>query len=161
MTSKKIKAVLDANVFVAALHWRGLCHRILLALEAGGFIHVTSMEIIFELLRSLRHYFDHPNGDAYEIHNLIREISTIVLPRFSVLEKVEVCRDPADDKFIECALWGQADYIVTQDKDLLDLEEHQGIKIVTPQEFWDILHGEKERFNARQTHHQRPDGDRG
>jgi putative PIN family toxin of toxin-antitoxin system len=44
-------------------------------------------------------------------------------------------RDPKDDKFIACALVGEADYVISVDKDLLVLEALQGLQIVTPYEF--------------------------
>jgi len=50
-----------------------------------------------------------------------------------------VSRDIKDDKFLACAIEGNADYIVTGDKDLLVLKEYKGTKITTPREFMDIL----------------------
>lgn len=44
-------------------------------------------------------------------------------------------RDEKDDKFLVCAIEGKADYIITGDKDLLDLGEYEGIKIITPRKF--------------------------
>ena len=41
-------------------------------------------------------------------------------------EQVTVCRDPNDDKFFECALAGRADYIVSEDKDILAVAKYQG-----------------------------------
>jgi predicted nucleic acid-binding protein len=49
--------------------------------------------------------------------------------------KVTASRDPDDNKFLEAALAGRADYVVTGDKDLRDLEEHEGVKIRFPEEF--------------------------
>ncbi|MCK4401242.1 hypothetical protein KAW08_02915 [bacterium] len=43
--------------------------------------------------------------------------------------------DPSDDSFIHCAVQGNADYIISGDKHLLNLEEYQGIKIVKPADF--------------------------
>lgn len=57
--------------------------------------------------------------------------------------KIEVVRDPNDNKIISAALEGKVDYIVSRDKDLLDLKEYQGIKIVTPEEFMGILRSER------------------
>lgn len=57
--------------------------------------------------------------------------------------KVEVVRDQTDDKIISAALEGKADYIVSRDKDLLDLKEYQGIKIITPEKFMGILRGKR------------------
>lgn len=50
-----------------------------------------------------------------------------------------ISRDAKDDKFLSCAVEARADYIVTGDEDLLDLRHYEGIKIVTPREFLEIL----------------------
>lgn len=44
-------------------------------------------------------------------------------------------RDPDDNKFLEAALAGRTEYVVTGDKDLRDLEECEGVKIRFPEEF--------------------------
>ncbi|HUW09963.1 MAG TPA: putative toxin-antitoxin system toxin component, PIN family [Anaerolineae bacterium] len=44
-------------------------------------------------------------------------------------------RDPKDDKFVACALAGDAGYVVTVDKDILVLGALSGIQMVTPEEF--------------------------
>jgi putative PIN family toxin of toxin-antitoxin system len=49
-----------------------------------------------------------------------------------IRRKVEVCRDPKDDKFLDVAINGGADLIVTGDADLLALHPFEGIAIVTP-----------------------------
>lgn len=51
-------------------------------------------------------------------------------------------RDPKDDIFLACALAGQCDYLVTGDRDLLDLQGHPGLgqlRIVTPREFLEAV----------------------
>lgn len=48
---------------------------------------------------------------------------------------VMVCRDPDDNKFLEAAIAAEAEYIVTGDKDLRDLDEYEGVKIRFPAEF--------------------------
>jgi putative PIN family toxin of toxin-antitoxin system len=64
-------------------------------------------------------------------------------PLFSSLKIIEpiseinVCWDPDDDKFIECAVDSRAIYIVSGDKDLLDIQEYDGIQIITAKEFCD------------------------
>ena len=45
---------------------------------------------------------------------------------------IRACRDPRDDKFLEVAVHGRADLIVTGDHDLLDLHPFRGISIITP-----------------------------
>jgi putative PIN family toxin of toxin-antitoxin system len=48
---------------------------------------------------------------------------------------IHVCRDPRDDKFLEVAVHGKADLILTGDTDLLALDSFQRVRIVTPREF--------------------------
>jgi len=45
---------------------------------------------------------------------------------------IRACRDPNDDKFLEAAVSGQADVLITGDRDLLALDPFQGIPIITP-----------------------------
>ena len=63
-------------------------------------------------------------------------MSTIVptLPDLRVM-----VRDPKDDMIIACAVAAQADYIVSRDRDLLDLGTYQEIQIVTPEAFIQYL----------------------
>lgn len=46
-----------------------------------------------------------------------------------------VCRDPADQKFLTCALEGHANYLITGDKDLLSLKSEFPFKIIQPLAF--------------------------
>jgi hypothetical protein len=52
-----------------------------------------------------------------------------------VTEQISECRDPKDNKYLELALSGQAECIVTGDDDLLVLNSFRGIEILTVQEF--------------------------
>jgi putative PIN family toxin of toxin-antitoxin system len=54
----------------------------------------------------------------------------------NVTRKITVCRDPHDDKFLECAVAGKADYVVSADEDLLSLRAFEGIPIVNLPTFW-------------------------
>ena len=53
--------------------------------------------------------------------------------------RVKASRDPDDDKFLEAAIEGQAQYVVTGDKDLLGLKTYRGIRIVRPAAFLPML----------------------
>ncbi|MFM7793685.1 MAG: putative toxin-antitoxin system toxin component, PIN family, partial [Microcystis panniformis] len=52
-----------------------------------------------------------------------------------IWHKTRVCSDLDDNKFLELAVSGMAQYIITGDKDLLILNTYQGIPIITPAEF--------------------------
>ena len=51
---------------------------------------------------------------------------------------IRACRDPKDDKFLEVAVHGSADVIVTGDSDLLDLHPFRGIAILTPADYLNL-----------------------
>jgi putative PIN family toxin of toxin-antitoxin system len=52
-----------------------------------------------------------------------------------VTRSIRACRDPRDDKFLEVAVDGRADLIISGDADLLELDPFQGVRIVTPRAF--------------------------
>jgi putative PIN family toxin of toxin-antitoxin system len=53
--------------------------------------------------------------------------------------RIRRSRDPADDKFLECAVNGHADYLVSADADLLVLGQIEGIPILDVPAFWELL----------------------
>jgi putative PIN family toxin of toxin-antitoxin system len=61
----------------------------------------------------------------------VREHSSLI----SIPTPIRACRDPKDDKFLEVAVHGRADVIVTGDTDLLALNPFRGIAILTPAEY--------------------------
>jgi predicted nucleic acid-binding protein len=56
----------------------------------------------------------------------------------SILRSIQTCRDPRDDKFLEAAVNGCADLIVTGDADLLVLHPFSNISIMTPHAYLEI-----------------------
>jgi predicted nucleic acid-binding protein len=68
---------------------------------------------------------------------LLRRRAEFVQPTIAL----RLSRDPGDDKFLECAVAGRADYIVSADADLLTLRAVQGIPILDAPGFWGTLEG--------------------
>ena len=131
---KIIRVVLDTNVLISALLFKGELSKIVGFWQKGKIIPIISKET-FDELRSVLEYPKFSLSHA-EIRSLIeREI----LPFFEVVNISKhvkgACRDPEDDKFISCALSANADYIVTGDKDLSDLRKYQSIKIIHASDF--------------------------
>ena len=129
-TPKKIiRVVLDTNVLIPVLLFKGEMSRIVGLWQKGKIVPVISKETFGEL-RTVLEYpkFSLSRG---EIESLIEHE---ILPFFEVVNVSKhvkgVCRDPEDDKFISCALSANADYIVTGDKDLYDLRKYPSIKII-------------------------------
>lgn len=61
----------------------------------------------------------------------ILSVAEIIIPTVVVND----CRDPKDNKFLEIAISGNADCIVSGDKDLMVLHPYRGISILTPMQF--------------------------
>ena len=135
-----MKIVLDANVIIAAFAARGLCESIMEVCLSEHEI-VLSDDLLDEVLRNLRLKIKLPISIVDNIGELLHEYSNILNP---VALPSDVCRDPDDIKILGLAVVSDADYIVTGDKDLLVLESFQGIPILSPRSFSDILHSREE-----------------
>lgn len=132
-----MKVVLDANVIVAAFASRGLCEAILeLCLSEHEII--LCADLLEEVLTNLRTKIGLPVGAVEGIRSLFQEYATLVDP---VSLPEDICRDPDDVKVLGLAVASGANCIVTGDKDLLVLKEWQGVSILTPRAFSDMVHG--------------------
>ena len=131
-----MKAVLDTNIFISGIFWRGSPNRVILNWREGKFTLVTSLEAVSEIIKVLKDFKIKLSDDIIkEWVDLIVRNSIIVEPKEKILA---VKDDPKDDIFIETAVAGNVDYIVSQDNHLLKLKEFRGIKIITPEEFNEI-----------------------
>jgi len=132
-----IKAVLDTNILLSSLFWKGQPRKIVdLAIE-NKFHAVPSADILEELKCVLEEDFSQVPYDARE--RILRDIlsySALVIPKKITVKNL---RDFQDTKIIACALEAEAEYIVTGDKDLLVLKEYARIKITTAREFLEAL----------------------
>jgi len=128
-----MRVVLDTNVFISGIFWSGnYCSQIIDKWKNKEIELVSSLETIEELVETLKNFkISMPENMIEEWKNLILNNSLLV----QVSSKIDAIReDPEDNKFIEVAVDGKADFIISQDKHLLNLKEHQGIKIVKPEE---------------------------
>jgi putative PIN family toxin of toxin-antitoxin system len=145
---KIIRVVLNTNVLISALLFKGELSRIVGLWQKGKIIPIISRET-FDELRTALEYPKFSLSRA-EIKLLIEHE---ILPFFEVADVSKhvkgVCRDPGDDKFISCAISASADCIVTGDKDLSDLKKYQSVRIVHASDFikmFDPFGGAKPRL---------------
>ncbi|MHB8376508.1 MAG: putative toxin-antitoxin system toxin component, PIN family [Dehalococcoidia bacterium] len=101
---------------------------------------VLSPEIVREILEvlyrpALRQRFPQLAPPPLEQVLALIEEAEVVEPR----GEVKVCRDPGDDKFFACALAGDAEYIVSEDNDILAVESYEGVKTVRITDFIALL----------------------
>jgi len=137
-----IRVVLDANQFVSAL-LKGDSNpaRILNLVEANQIRLLMSEAIIAEITAVL-HYPKivqrHGKDDIF-LNLLLKRLRSVSLITPGTLQLVVIKEDPEDNRYLECAREGKADFIVSGDHHLTDLKAIQGIPIVTPQAFLKII----------------------
>ncbi len=125
------RLVVDTNVFVSAILFPRSAPRRVVddALDQGVvlFSGVTMGELTEVLSRSK---FDHYVSRS-ERELVLAQIGSAA-EFVPIIRLVRECRDPKDDKFLEVALNGRADVIVTGDSDLLGMHPWRGIEILSP-----------------------------
>lgn len=133
----KEKVVLDTNIIISALGWKGKPNQVfdkIVKKEAELVISDKQFNELSKVLNYPKFQFTEEQKDR--LKSLILEIATFVKP----LEKIDTIKnDPDDNIHLEAAVAGNVKYIVTGDPDLLKLKEFRGIKIVTAKEFLDLL----------------------
>jgi len=136
-----LRVVLDANVFMSAyIRPEGPGQIIERFVRDGAFEVVLTEPIVDEVLRSL----SYPKVQKAARAKIDPELwfEDIVVLSQLVAGDVEIpplCSDPDDDKYVAAAIEGRAAFVVTGDPDLLTLGEHDGIRIITPRAFLDLL----------------------
>ena len=136
-----IKVVFDSNILVSATFWTGDSFTVLNQADKGVIKNFLSKEIEEEYRRVItsEEIIEKQERLRLNMQEIVERViitSMIVIPKRKI---TAVKDDPDDDKIIECAVEGKVDYIITQDNHLLKLKDFEGIRIVTPKEFLDIL----------------------
>jgi uncharacterized protein len=128
--------VFDTNAIVSAALLKGSVSRRAFDKALGGGTLLVSAETIDELNDVL----GRPDFARYLTEDERLEFLAVLLRETAlvkVIDRVDACRDARDNKFLELAVSGSADCIVSGDQDLLVLHPFQGIPIVTPRGFLD------------------------
>lgn len=123
-----MRLVFDTNVYVSAFVVPGSKSELALSLAARGvFELVVSPAILAELENKLLSKFGYPAVQVEEAQRTVREAAMLIEPE----ERLSVVEDEPDNRILECAVAAKAVAIVTGDKHLLALENHEGIGTMT------------------------------
>ncbi len=130
--------VIDTNVLIGALLFKSsVPFRAMELAERQGIILYSEAT-----LKELERVLNRPKFDKYlepaEKEIFLQKFITVSL-LVNVTETIAVCRDEKDNKFLEVAVSGHANIIITGDLDLLELNPFQSIEILTPDRFVDKL----------------------
>ncbi|MGB9660378.1 MAG: putative toxin-antitoxin system toxin component, PIN family [Nitrososphaerales archaeon] len=134
---QKFKVVLDTNVWVSAILWGGLPAKIVSLAEEKSIEIVLSEEILREINRilgynHLREVYEQAGVSKDELMSIIITIGRLV----DVVTRLNVVpEDDSDNRILECALNGDAEYVVTGDRHLLRLRNFKKVKILSVREF--------------------------
>ena len=129
-----MKIVVDTNVIISGVFFGGAPQRILNAIVSSKITACATTEIVDEYLEIVDEMITRKQG------HIDRNILSPLIQALEMIEpktRVELSRDPDDDKFLGCAKDAKALYIVSGDKDLLVLERFENIEIITAREYCD------------------------
>ncbi len=133
-----IRAVLDTNVLISGLLFRGPPSRLVSAWQAARFHPVLSPGVLDEYVRVLA--YPKFRLSPSEIRSVLEDE---LLPFVETVQVKTVrkglTRDPDDAKFIDCALDGAVPWLVSGDADLLDLRRVESVQIVSVTTFLEQL----------------------
>jgi putative PIN family toxin of toxin-antitoxin system len=134
-----MKAVLDTNVLISGVISTGVPHEVLVKGFEGEYDIVVSVETLTEFRGTLRKYPERFHMDEQEIQQeveTVRYFAEFVDPD----EEINAVEDdPDDDKFVEAAVAGDVDFLVSGDSHLLSLDSYGDVDIVTPRTFYEQL----------------------
>jgi conserved hypothetical protein TIGR00305 len=134
-----MRAILDTNVLISAVIATGTPHEVVVAGYSGEYQILVSVATLMEFRETLH---KHPDRFGLSEAEIQTEVETLRYFAEFVEPDVEfdiVDADPDDNKFLEAAVAGNAEYVVSGDQHLLDIEGFRGIEIVTPRTFYETV----------------------
>ena len=128
-----IKVAADTNVYISAILFGGKSEKIRKLAREGEVELLVSETILAEIAGVLKRKFNWSDWQISEVIKDIRAITTLITPAVTLSVIKE---DEPDNRILECATEGKAQYIISGDEHHLQpLKEYQGIKIVSPAQF--------------------------
>ncbi len=128
-----IKVVIDTNVFISSF-FGGNPRKVIELWGAGKIIWCLSNEIIEEYVAVLRRMGIQSEAEIKKLLKIFAEgyhiLFTAKTPHLEIIKD-----DPDDNKFIECAVELEAQYIISGDHHLKKLKKYLNIQVVSPREF--------------------------
>ncbi len=129
------RVVADTNVFLSALVFGGPPEEIMILARKGQIELLVSSAILLELATVLKGKFDWHETEVADAIRAIGYCSKSVEPA-SVIKEI---KDDPDNRVLECAVDGGADFIVSGDHHLLELESFRGVRIMKARDLLDTL----------------------
>lgn len=136
-----LKAVVDTNIIISGtIKPQGTIGAVLQRLRRRTYMLLLSRATLDEVVAVLHR--PHLRRKYQLSERTVRATLRMIVLRSELVTpdvKIAVCRDPHDDKFLEVAVTGKADVIVSGDNDLLTMATYAGIPIVSASHFLTML----------------------
>lgn len=130
-----MRVVFDTNIYVSAfVIQRGLAEKAMLRVIEGEDALLISKDILDELLSTLARKFSRDTDELSRVAVVLTEMAETIKTE----SHLKVFKDDPDNRILECAADGRADLIVTGDKDMLQLKDYKGIKIISLRSYLEI-----------------------
>ena len=137
MTSRA-RVVLDSNTLVSGLYRAGYSRTVLLkAIHDGEITMIISPFILSEVQKALLKKLKWSSDRVDEVLSEFSQAAIVVNPS----PTLSMLRHAGDNRVLECAIEGSAQYIVTGDHEFLRLNHYEGIAILSARQFLDVLGG--------------------
>ena len=129
-----MNVVIDTNVLVSGIFWSGTPRKFLSLVFRQDIRPYATIDMMAEYCRIIDKVANKRLDIAARWKSQIAKVMTIIEKE----ESVNICRDPKDNMFLECAVAANAYYLVSGDSDLLVLEKIREIPIITVNQFFDV-----------------------
>jgi putative PIN family toxin of toxin-antitoxin system len=127
-----VRVVFDSNIYISALTLPGgQAEKALFRILDGADTLLISKPILDEVLSILARKFSHDREELSQVAVTLTEMAEVVKPGHAIT----ILADDPDNRILECAEVGDADYIVTGDKAMLNLKQHRGVRIIPLREY--------------------------
>jgi uncharacterized protein len=127
-----VRVVFDTNIFISALVIsKSLAEKAIFKIIEGKDSLLISKDIINEVLSVLSSKFERDREALSHVTVTFTEIAELVKPS----KRVKIFKDEPDNRILECAISGEADFLVTGDKEMLQLSEYKGVKVISLKEY--------------------------
>lgn len=131
-----MRVVFDTNVLIAAFISEGLCSKLFSRANKLYFDLYSSSFLISEFQKALNTKIGASKSEIKAMTDLLIEVVILADPVEGQERQARgSCRDQEDDLVLACALACKADYLVTGDRDLLEIKKFHKTKVVSPREF--------------------------
>jgi uncharacterized protein len=129
-----LRIAVDTNQYIAGFLYHGMMRAVFLLVLESKLTLYASPKLNAEVGKKLQ-YFHADEQVQNEVLSFIDEKSSMVEPTITI----DVCRDKEDNFALELAETADADYLVTRDKDLLDMQHWKRTEIIKPEDFLPLL----------------------